>query len=111
YFHYCPDAPLIAFAGLWSLWQRDDQPPLLSCALLSKEAAPSIAHIHHRMPVVLHPEQFADWLDPKQSAAELIAAARQDFRGYPVSTRVNSARNEGAALLEEIDLDPRVPLF
>ncbi|MEO8039152.1 MAG: SOS response-associated peptidase [Betaproteobacteria bacterium] len=102
YFIHSPDAEVIAFAGLWALWQRAGAAPVLSCALLSKQAAPAISGIHHRMPVVLAPTQYAAWLDPSASAEAvqgLIAAAREDFEGYRVSTRVNNTRNDSPDLL------------
>jgi putative SOS response-associated peptidase YedK len=105
YFLYCPNAEVIAFAGLWSVWERPGAEPVVSCALLSKEAAPSIAAIHHRMPVVLRPEKCETWLNPATSAQEvenLIAGAREGFEGYAVSTKVNNARNDFPELLEKV---------
>jgi len=105
YFLFCPEAPVIAFAGMWSLWERAGFPPVLTCALLSKKAAPSIATIHPRMPVVLAPEQQTAWLDPAASAddiQQLIAMAREDLQGHPVSTRVNSVRNDSPTLMEKV---------
>jgi putative SOS response-associated peptidase YedK len=32
----------------------------------------------------------------------LITGARGDFRAWPVSTRVNSVRNDGPELMEEV---------
>ena len=104
YFLFCPEAPVIAFAGLWSVWERPGAAPVVSCALLSKKAAPSIAGIHPRMPVVLKPEQEAPWLDPAASAddvARLIAGAREDLAGHPVSPRVNSVRHNSPELMEK----------
>lgn len=103
YYIASPNSDVIAFAGLWALWQRPDAGTVMSCALLSREAAPAIAHIHHRMPVVLSPDQFDAWLDPATPVSELerlIANARTDFTGYPVSTRVNNTRNDSPELLE-----------
>lgn len=105
YYLFCPDVQVIAFAGIWSVWERPGSAPVTSCALLSKKAAPSIAGIHHRMPVVLRPEHQAAWLDPATSADEvqaLIAAAREDLTGYPVSTRVNNVRHDGPELMEKV---------
>jgi putative SOS response-associated peptidase YedK len=70
---------------------------------MSKTAAPSIAHIHDRMPVVLKQEHFAAWLDPKtqrQDVQESLSDALSDFMSYPVSTKVNNARNDFPELLE-----------
>ena len=105
YFIYAPDEEVVAFAAMWSLWKRPDAEPVLSCALLTREAAPSIAHIHHRMPVVLDSEQYLAWLAPSTTPQEvgmLIADSLQDFEGYRVSTKVNSVRNDFPGLLEKI---------
>ncbi len=71
---------------------------MLSCALLSKAAAPGIVHIHGRMPpVILNPEHFDAWLDPNTpgpDVQEIIADSRSEFDSYPVSTRVNNTRND-----------------
>ena len=110
YYIFCPQEKCITFAGLWSMWERSGAEPILSCALLSKAAAPSISFIHHRMPVVLRPE-FADlWLDPKTPISEctrLVAEARQDFVGHPISPRVNSVRQDDAGLMEKVQAASR----
>lgn len=102
YYIYAPNAEAIAFAGLWAVWTGQDGSQVLSCALLSKEAAPGIVHIHDRMPVVLKPEHFNAWLDPNTPGPEvqvIIADSRNEFDSYPVSTRVNNTRNDFPELL------------
>lgn len=107
YFISCPASEVIAFAALWSVWRRPGAEPVLSCALLSKDAAPAIANIHQRMPVVLAPGQYAAWLDAgtsPQAVAQLIAVAREDFAAYPVSPRIGDSRNDSADLLQEVEV-------
>ena len=113
YFLFCPGEPVIAFAAIWSVWERPGCAPALSCALLSREAAPRISCIHPRMPAVLKPENHARWLDSAASPEEvqaLLAESRQDLEAYPVSTRVNDARNDGPELMDKI-LPPPAGLF
>jgi putative SOS response-associated peptidase YedK len=105
YFLHAAGDDVIAFAGLWATWRRPETEPVLSCALLTRAASASVAHIHHRMPVVLKPEYFDEWLDPAtspQRIQEIIADARTDFEGYAVSTRVNNARNNSPELLHPL---------
>ena len=105
YFIYCPAAPVVAIAGLWSVWRAPDGVDVLSCALLTKAAAPSISGIHHRMPVVLAEVDYPAWLSPRTSAeqvSQLVAGARQDFAGHPVSTQVNNTRNDSPELVEDV---------
>ena len=59
FFIACPAAPVFAFAGLWALREAPGAEPAASCAVLTKDAAPGLAFIHPRMPVVLKPEQIA----------------------------------------------------
>ena len=112
YYISCPHAKCMVFAGLWAMWEGAGagEGPILSCALLSKAAAPSMAYIHHRMPVVLRPEDAGAWLDPKTPISEctrLVAEARQDFVGHPVCSRVNSVRQDDAGLMEEVRISSR----
>jgi len=105
YYIHCSSEPVIAFAGLWSTWHGPGGQGLVSCALLTREAAPAIREIHSRMPVVLAPENFAAWLSASttnQEVAVLVEHARQDFVGYPVSTQVNNAGNDFPELLQEL---------
>lgn len=107
YYLFSPASEALAIAGLWSVFEPEEAThAILSCALMTKEAAPSIAQVHHRMPVILQPEHEAAWLDPATPApdiADIIAAARVDFESYRVSTRVNNARTDTPDLLNRID--------
>jgi len=107
YYFFNPDEPVLAIAGLWSLWRSPAGNDVLSCALLTREVtgAPDLAAIHHRMPVLLHTADQAVWLAAETSPGdvqELIAGSRTDFEARRVSTRVNSVRNEAQDLIDQI---------
>jgi putative SOS response-associated peptidase YedK len=105
YFIHVPGQEVLAFAAIWSRWAAAQGETTLSCALLTRDAAPVIAPIHHRMPVVLHREDFDEWLDPATPAERvqaMLQQSRTDFTGYPVSTMVNNARNDSPDLLREV---------
>ena len=106
YYICAPNAEGIAFAGLWAVWKGQDGTQVPSCALLSKAAAPGIVHIQDCMPVVLKPEHFDAWLasnTPGTTVREIIADSQSEFDNYPVSTKVNNARNDFADLLEPLN--------
>ncbi len=105
YFLFCPGSKVVAFAGLWSVWERPGSEPVVSCALLSRKAAPGISFIHSRMPVVLKPEHQAAWLDSATTAEgvqALMADARQDIEAYRVGPNVNNTRNDSPELMEKV---------
>jgi putative SOS response-associated peptidase YedK len=62
------DGSPVAFAGLWEYWRDRDDPdaePLRSCVVITTDANKLLAPIHDRMPVVLPPEAWDQWLDPE----------------------------------------------
>ena len=99
-------------AGLWEQWWSPetphDQPPdIVSCTIVVTDANRAVAALHDRMPVILDPDQAAAWLDPGQEQpTELMPLLRPaPETGWvlePVSTRVNSPRNDDADLLTPI---------
>lgn len=94
-----------AFAGLWERWRDPaagrEAPPIDTFAIVTTAAAPAIAHIHDRMPVMLRRrEDLEAWLDcaghPPAAVLPLLAPyAGDDLAAYPVSTKVNHARYDG----------------
>jgi putative SOS response-associated peptidase YedK len=109
----------MAFGGLWEVW-RDAADPganlLRTCAVVTTSANEALAHIHHRMPVVLDRSAWDPWLDPGNDdldalRALLVPAPAERFEAHPVSTLVNSVRRDGPELLEPLPAGPdRQPL-
>jgi putative SOS response-associated peptidase YedK len=65
-----------------------------------------MAPLHDRMPVILAPDDWAPWLDPANAAgAALIRPAPAGtLQATPISTRVNSVRNEGPDLIHPLQV-------
>jgi putative SOS response-associated peptidase YedK len=113
YFIHRADGGLMAFAGLYELW-RDRAVPdgdpdawLWTATIITTSAPDELGQIHDRMPMVIAPESWADWLDPGNSDASdlralLAPAAARGLATYPVSTEVNSVRNNGPELMQAI---------
>lgn len=100
------EAAPFAFAALWEpLSGSGEGEPDRSCALITTEANAKMATVHHRMPVILTPEQVGAWLDPASRRDELQALLRplpdDAVTLRPVSKRVNAVREDDAGLLEE----------
>jgi putative SOS response-associated peptidase YedK len=108
YFIAFDDGQPFGMAGLWERWREPATgEPLESCCIVTTSPAPTVAHVHDRMPVIVPPVAYAEWLDPKNEATDRLArlfepCIRPDLRARPVSRRVNDARNQGADLIEPI---------
>ncbi len=96
---------VFAFAGVWEHWMSADGSELESAALITVPASASLAVIHHRMPAILLPDHYSDWLDagqvPAERAAAMLRPAAADFlESWPVSTRVNHVTNDDPGLIQ-----------
>ena len=96
-----------AMAGLWDRWRNpsNDQ-TMRSCTIITAEPNALIATAHHRMAVILSPDDEDLWLDDRTPNAERLALLKpfpaDDMELYPVSTRVNSPSADDASLIEPL---------
>ncbi len=72
--------------------------------VITTEPNEVVADYHHRMAVVLDPDDEATWLadDPEPAAALLEAYPADDLTAYPVSSRVNTPANDDPDLIEPV---------
>jgi putative SOS response-associated peptidase YedK len=114
YFIHRADGGVLAFAGIYELWRDDTVPDgapdgwLWTAAIITTRAEDDLGRIHDRMPMVIEPERWSDWLDPTQADEDrlhalLAPAASGGLTSYPVSTQVNAVRNNGPGLIEPAD--------
>jgi putative SOS response-associated peptidase YedK len=69
-----------------------------------------VATIHDRMPVILHEKDYPRWLSDEVDASDLMVPfPSAQMKIWPVSTRVNKAGNEGADLLDRVELEDGGP--
>jgi putative SOS response-associated peptidase YedK len=101
-----------ALAGLWEVWigkVSDEASVYRSCTIITTEAKEPVRKIHHRMPAILMPEFYEKWLhpdlqDPKALGKILKGGLIRDIKFHPVSTYVNSAKNNGPSCTEPVQL-------
>jgi putative SOS response-associated peptidase YedK len=98
------DGAVMVFAGVWQMWDQGDT-RLATCAIVTCEAGPDIAAIHHRQPVILDPDDWAMWLGEEgPGAARLMRPSPAGgVTAWRVGTAVNSNRAERAGLIEPLD--------
>ncbi len=108
------DGSSIAFAGLWSTWRdkaNEEAEPLVSYTILTTDAIGQLTDIHDRMPLLMAKEHWAKWLDPdEEDVSDLLVAPSMELveslELRPVSSAVNSVRNNGPELLERHEPEP-----
>lgn len=120
------DGGLFAFAGIWEWWepppQRADRrgqlslfaddpdlepddagggsaapARLLTCCLLTTTPNELVAPVHDRMPLMLPEDAEAAWL--RGEPVPPLPYPAEEMTAYPVSTRVNSPRNDDAGCI------------
>jgi len=103
FFIYYEDFQPLFFAGLYEPLREPDIP--MSCTMLTRPAREDLIHIHPRMPVVVSLADVEPWLQGDENTAETLVTRVESLplHGYPVSTRVNNARNEGDDLIQPLD--------
>jgi len=89
------DGRPFAFAGLWEEWHAPDGGLIKSCTIITTEPNALLATIHNRMPVILPPEAYDQWLTPGElptvEAMSLLKPYNAaEMTDRPVSSRVNS---------------------
>ena len=101
----------LALAGLMEVGAGADE--MVSAAIMTAEATSDFRHIHHRMPVVVGPDDYARWLDPERGpgdVADLLHAPPEGFfEPVPVSERVNKVANQGPELIVPVEREPAAP--
>ena len=88
-----------AFAGLWEVWTPPDGSEVRSCTIITTQPNSLMAPIHNRMPVILPPAVYAQWLDPAEVQSDRLAPLLQPYEAsemeaFPVSRLVNSPDND-----------------
>ena len=90
-------------AGIWEGWKGPDGEWLKTFAIVTVPANTLAAKIHDRMPAIFRPENYERWLSADESAAEIIESyPPEQMKIWPVSTRVNTVKNEGGDLIQEL---------
>ncbi len=106
------DGGVLAMAGLYEIWRdptRDEEDPEAfrwTCTVITTEAEDEVGMIHDRMPLMVEPDRWGAWLDPRRPKDELLGlltpAAPGMLEAFPVSKAVGNVRNNGPELVEPL---------
>jgi putative SOS response-associated peptidase YedK len=104
-YYFRPAAKPLAFAGIWDVWKDDGGSALLSFAIVTTGAAPSVQPYHHRMPLILEATMFQQWmLGMPNEAAALMVPYGGAIEAWEVGADVSNVRNNRPELMERVGL-------
>jgi putative SOS response-associated peptidase YedK len=99
------DQAVFAFAGIYDEWHGPEGEVLDSFAILTTRPNTLMASIHDRMPVILPFSREDEWLQTEEAKIEQLIeelcepCAAEELHAYPISTLVNSPRNDSPEIL------------
>lgn len=98
---------IVALAGLYDVWRGPEGEELYTYTIVTTQASPGLEALHPRMPVILTREVEDVWLDTSVKDAErlmglLVPYPSEKLKVYPVSSAVNSPRNDRPAVVQAI---------
>ena len=104
YYIHMQDRKPFAIAGLWDHWESPDGSSIKSCTIITTTPNELMESIHDRMPVILHPRDYAKWLNPAPQTPENLQPLIKPFpteamTAYPVSILVNKVTNDTPELV------------
>jgi putative SOS response-associated peptidase YedK len=101
YYFRMKDGKPFAFAGLWEPWRSEPgAKPLLTCCLFTVPPNELAKTVHNRMPGIIHPSDYAVWMDQKTDDPEEVLPLvgpyeAERMEAFAVSTYVNDAHHDG----------------
>lgn len=99
--HIClQDEQPFAIAGLWDVW-KGPEGDITSCTIIVTSANQFMQKLHDRMPVILEPKDYDQWLDSNYqdvpSLKTLLEPSPDEWlKAWPVNRILNNPRNESA---------------
>jgi putative SOS response-associated peptidase YedK len=107
----------LSIAGIWSTWKSENGTEIQSAAIITREAVGELATIHSRMPVFMPKDRWDNWLNPKNRDIESLISLMDlldpatGLVTRPVASKVNLVANNGAELIQAIELGDAQTLF
>ena len=102
---------VLAFAGLWERWRDAEGRELVTTTIITAEAPDRLRALHNRVPVVVPPSLWPDWLDCTSDALTVLGGRRYDaITAWPVGSEVGDVGNNGPELIRPVSIDEQEAL-
>ena len=99
------DNEAFAFAGIWEVWKTPDGEDVKTFSIITTEPNELMKPLHNRMPVIIKQENEEKWLqeiDISEAQKMLEPYPFEDLEAYPISTLVNSPRNNSEDIIKPL---------
>jgi len=95
---------IFSFAGVWGAWKDVEGKEWKTYSIITTEPNKEMSSVHNRMPVILHQEDEASWLEPSKVTRDDIEPLLRPFEDgglemYRVSDEVNKPANNYKELI------------
>ena len=94
-----------ALGGVWESWRAPNGDILRTCCLITTEPNAIMTPVHDRMPVIVSPDDYAQWLTGEAQAL-VRPYPIEAMQAWAVSRRVSRSGEEGADLINPVELEP-----
>lgn len=93
----------MTLAGLWDCWTAPNGEAIMSFTIVTTTANALLQPLHGRMPVLVAPEHWPDWLGETAASDAELKALLKPYPGagmtfWPVDRRVGNVRNDSPDL-------------
>lgn len=95
------DGSPFGMAGLWEHWHGDGE-TVESFTIITGRPNDLVKPIHGRMPVILPQESWEDWLTGDGGKQLLVPYDASAMNAVPISTRINSPKNDDPECVEVV---------
>ena len=107
HYFYLKDGPIFAFAGLYDSWiDPKTKQEIHSYTIITIKANQVVGKVHDRMPVILKRDDENKWLDPTQTAQQLLTLLTPypiaEMQEYIVDRAVNTPRNDNPEIIKPL---------
>jgi len=102
----------MTLAGLWESWRSPQGETIKSFAIITTNANNLLAPLHDRMPVVIAPDRWAEWLGERPAPQDALKDLLRPYPDgamafWPVDRRVGNVRNDDPDLFTALSIGDR----
>ena len=104
-----------ALGGLWDVHRAENGNQKSTFTILTTEPNDIVRPIHNRMPVIIDPDRYDEWLDPTLNDPGVLGILTKPYPGnmaaIPVGSYVGNIRNDGPQCIEPVVVEEQLSLF